>query len=447
MSATESNESAESTFATYGEHIDEGQRGTLVVFDKPSAEERAMLVLPYTFCPNVADLLDQSNWGYIKRELSAVDPDGNDHRTAAFGHWFTPYDLMLVKAGSEAHRVAERLMASYANHPVLDESDFSDRETQAFSDDLAGCINGLTIELDGAEVEGGTAAYDRLFCVLSSELTESESRDSCNRSDVEQALRDLGFTYDESEFTWRGSLPSDEPPPSREQERVHVMQAPLVVVNPSERSWQDQRYVLSFGAAGTTHLLVWGNLDDALETAAEWLCEHAPGHVMLKGNGADKRDPELDELMSETCEELGLAWPIPDDIDGGSDAMQPYWDAEQQAFADLTECEHCYLTSHEWCITLENPTRSELKSFISELAERHYSDGPVCDITRPQARPIPSGRYVNVSAHHSDPGKGLSYGDMRVRLVDPCETEGWDVIDVILPDGSEGSVYSFSVTR
>jgi len=160
------------------------------------------------------------------------------------------------------------------------------------------------------------------------------------------------------------------------------MHAPLTIVNPSERDWKEHRFVLSFGHS-PIHLLVWGHLEDALEEAADWLCEHAPGLVHKKGNGADKRDPLLDELMAETCEELGLAWPIPDDIDwSDSDAMQPYWDAEQQAFADLTECEDCYIGSDEWCITLEDPTRAELKSFISELAERHYDDGPVVDITR-----------------------------------------------------------------
>lgn len=34
---------------------------------------------------------------------------------------------------------------------------------------------------------------------------------------------------------------------------------------------------------------------------------------------------------------------------------------------------------------------------------------------------------------------------MRVTLLEPCETEGWDVIDVRLEDGTEGSIYSFSV--
>mgnify|MGYP001558508470 CR=1 FL=1 len=125
--------------------------------------------------------------------------------------------------------------------------------------------------------------------------------------------------------------------------------------------------------------MVYANgLESALEECADWLADNAPGHIMLTGNGRDKRDPHLDVLMAETCKELGLAWPIPDDVDfSDSDAMQPYWDAEQTAFADLTETERGYLTSYEWFITLEDPSRSEIKAFIAELAERHYSDEPV----------------------------------------------------------------------
>lgn len=167
------------------------------------------------------------------------------------------------------------------------------------------------------------------------------------------------------------------------------MHAPIVIVNPSDRGnhqsrWghDTPRFVLSFGAYGSTHLMVWGHLEDALEEAADWLADNAPGHIMLHGHGGDTRDPQLDELMAETCEELGLAWPIPDDCDD----MQPYWDAEQTAYADLTYTERGYLTSYEWCITLdEHATRADVKAFIAELAVRHYGDGPVCDITRKES--------------------------------------------------------------
>lgn len=60
-------------------------------------------------------------------------------------------------------------------------------------------------------------------------------------------------------------------------------------------------------------------------------------------------------------------------------------------------------------------------------------------------RSIPAGTVVTVRAHRSEPGKGLSYAAQRVTLVDPCETYGWDVIDCTAEDGSELSVYSFSV--
>ena len=199
--------SPKATFSTYAEHIEEGQRGTLVMFERPSASELAMLVLPYTYCPNVADILDESNWETIKATLAKADPDGTDHMIASFGHWATPYDLMLVKAGSAAHVAAEELMRRYEGYPVLNEEDFSEREQQAFSDDLASCLNGLTIVVNGVEISNDGPGYDGLFWALDRVINESENHDSCDRGDVEGALRELGFEYDAPEHTWRGTLP------------------------------------------------------------------------------------------------------------------------------------------------------------------------------------------------------------------------------------------------
>lgn len=156
------------------------------------------------------------------------------------------------------------------------------------------------------------------------------------------------------------------------------MSAPLTIINPSERDYTRHRYVLSFGAYSCTHLMVYASsLEDALEECAEWLADHAPGHIMLKGNGGDTRDPELDVLMREACQEHGLDFDAIDwnELDG--DEQQRLWDIEQEAYSDLTECERGYLTSYEWCITFEDPSRAEIKAFIASLAERHYSDGPV----------------------------------------------------------------------
>ena len=170
------------------------------------------------------------------------------------------------------------------------------------------------------------------------------------------------------------------------------MSAPLTIVNPSDRDdhqakhqWSPyvrytKRYVLWFGACGPTYLMVWGrSLDAALETAADWLADNAPGHIMLRGDGNDERDPQLDELMSEACKDAGLAWPMPEPEGGPTpEDLQPYWDAEETAYADLTHTDRGYLTSSEWGIALdEHASRADVKAFIASLAERHYSDDPV----------------------------------------------------------------------
>jgi hypothetical protein len=144
----------------------------------------------------------------------------------------------------------------------------------------------------------------------------------------------------------------------------------LVLVNPSDKSWTRHRYVLSFGAVGTTHLLVWGNgLDDALEEAAEYLADNAPGHIMRHDSD------ELGELLNEAMGEL---YPQYDSFEALTSELQ--WACEEKATADLTHTEAGYLTSYEWFVTLEDPTRAELKAFIASLEARHYSDEPVVKV-------------------------------------------------------------------
>lgn len=122
-------------------------------------------------------------------------------------------------------------------------------------------------------------------------------------------------------------------------------------INPEDRD-SGSTFDFWFGAYGEIEVSIHArSLEAALELAADWLADNAPGYIMLHGNGSDKRDPGLDDLMAEACEELGLQWPIPDTLDwSDSDAMQPYWDAEEQAFADLTYTERGYLVSWEWTV-------------------------------------------------------------------------------------------------
>lgn len=144
------------------------------------------------------------------------------------------------------------------------------------------------------------------------------------------------------------------------------MSSPLVIINPTDRDYYTHRYVLSFGAYACTHLMVYASsLDDALEECAEWVTDNAPGHIMAHDSD------ELVELFEEARAELF------GDTQATELSDEQRWECEEQATADLTYTESGYITSYEWTITLEDPSRAEIKAFIASLAERHYSDEPV----------------------------------------------------------------------
>lgn len=135
------------------------------------------------------------------------------------------------------------------------------------------------------------------------------------------------------------------------------MSSPLTIINPNDRNWTRHRFVLSFGAHAPTHLMVYANsLDDALEECGEWLLEHEPGHF---------HDPDYSGVATEkACTQC-----IPNEVFCD--------DCQQVAVTDMTYTESGWLLSWEWSITLEDPSRAEIKAFISELEKRHYSDDPV----------------------------------------------------------------------
>ncbi len=130
------------------------------------------------------------------------------------------------------------------------------------------------------------------------------------------------------------------------------------IANPCERTWQRQSFVFWFGACGPTYVLAYGRgIEDALESAAGWLADHAPGLIMPPDSD-ELYDLEL-EAQRETC---GVELPT-------------YWErspaverciarAQEVAVADLTYTESGYLTSYEWGIALENPTPAELLDFV-----------------------------------------------------------------------------------
>lgn len=112
------------------------------------------------------------------------------------------------------------------------------------------------------------------------------------------------------------------------------------VVNSTDKDWTSQRFVLWFGAYGTTRLLVWGNsLEDALDACVDWLEDNAPGLLVSH--------EELEELYKEARAE-------------GLDEDRAW----ERATVDLTCAgNHSrHIPSWEWGILFDNPTREQLKS-------------------------------------------------------------------------------------
>jgi hypothetical protein len=186
-------------FITFADHIEAGKRSTLVMFDRPDADQLAMLVMPVTYCPNVAGHLDESNWEAIKATLSEADPNGNDHEVVSFGHWATPYDLMLVRPNTPAHEAAQELADRLEDYPVLDEHDFSSRECESQYESVLESLGRLDLESDG-EPLNNNALND-----LADQICQAsnETRDY-DESDVTEALGRLGWVLDAANEVWRG---------------------------------------------------------------------------------------------------------------------------------------------------------------------------------------------------------------------------------------------------
>ena len=76
-------------------------------------------------------LLDQSNAAVIARELAPYFGTG-DCEPLRNSHWAVGWiDGYLIRPGSTAAEVYENLMEQIDDYPILDEADYSDRETEA----------------------------------------------------------------------------------------------------------------------------------------------------------------------------------------------------------------------------------------------------------------------------------------------------------------------------
>lgn len=118
---------------------------------------------------------------------------------------------------------------------------------------------------------------------------------------------------------------------------------PMNVINPEESDWKPEVYDLCFGAYGETRVSVHAKgVEDALETAAEWLAEHAPGIFTEPDYEGAARDAGYSS-MADCARDLG---PEGD-----------YTRISSAAEADLTYTESGWIPSWEWSV--DGPRQKE----------------------------------------------------------------------------------------
>ena len=101
-------------------------------FDRAGAfldDRQDWLVLPVGRTRDTADPLTLSNFEVAERELDEIDPDGNDHELHSFNHWGPGwFEILIVRPDTPCHARAIEMADALADYPVLDESDYSQRE-------------------------------------------------------------------------------------------------------------------------------------------------------------------------------------------------------------------------------------------------------------------------------------------------------------------------------
>lgn len=111
---------------------------------RPTGFDTAGLSLPdrqdWHVCPVIVtrdteDPATVSNWEVFKRELERTDPEGENHETHRFGHWGPGwFEIILVRPDTATAIEAQQLSDALESYPILDDSDFSEKENALAAD-------------------------------------------------------------------------------------------------------------------------------------------------------------------------------------------------------------------------------------------------------------------------------------------------------------------------
>lgn len=139
---------------------------------------------------------------------------------------------------------------------------------------------------------------------------------------------------------------------------IDVVLNEVDAIPPGRWGYPPKLWLFQFGTVGTTNVAVWDgghlHLEGALEEAAGWLAENAPGHITS--------EEEMAELYKEAADDLGVPWPPKGRIDWDDKNTQK---VTEQAEADMTYTESGWLTSYEWYVNELEPG-SELYNEVFE---------------------------------------------------------------------------------
>lgn len=118
-----------------------------------------------------ANLLEASNYDVACAQLQALDPDGRYVEIHHFRHWACGWiDALTVRVDAPAALLAaaDTLLAQLADYPILDESDYCDRESAEM-----------------ARIWGGMDRRDRIAAYL-----EHQRRMGYGQRDARESLAD-----------------------------------------------------------------------------------------------------------------------------------------------------------------------------------------------------------------------------------------------------------------
>lgn len=181
-------------FQTYGEWLKSQQ--CFISFDRNKRRHK-WLVMPYSYCPNVADLVDESNWQAIQTALAEADPSGEEYELQSFSSWVTPYERYIVAPKSAALAAAQLIMQRLENYPILNEEDLGERENAAQYQSVVDELRSLTLERNGEILT--TEQESDLANEICSNANDSETYSA---EQVKAALGKLGWVECVDEI-WR----------------------------------------------------------------------------------------------------------------------------------------------------------------------------------------------------------------------------------------------------